>query len=196
MNPLEEKKLKERYGINHELCLTIENIADGVELDFKNGVLDHTELSDTEHKSSHIQSCALTSVNLMSAGMSESKFDRVFIETSRLSGIDLGTSIVIDAVFKKCKVNGVSFRSAELKRVLFYECDLTDADFQSADLEKVVFRSCELAQSDFSHSRFKEVDIRGSRINGARFGLEQLKDLTIDQGQATYIALLTGVKID
>lgn len=213
MSPQKEKLLKIQFGIPSKKGLTIppndtlqeyklsllENNSffggNEAEFVFKKSILDHVEFSGL-FKNTHIKSSELVSVNLLSTDFSESKFDQAFINKSRLSGMNLFGSIIIQTVFSGCKINGVSFRNCELKKVIFYECDLTDADFQSAELDAVVFRSCKLNQVDFSNAKFKNVDIRGSRPNGARIALEQLHGLTIDQSQATYIALLVGVKIE
>ena len=193
---VDRKKIKLRYGINTNHILTVSDSADTEDLILKNGTLEHADLSNRTHKNSYIQACSLSSVNFLCCNLSGSKIDRVIMEDSRLSGIDVTSSILVDAIFKNCRINDASFRAAKLKRVVFDECDLMDASFQSGDLEKVVFRSCNLSQTDFSNAKFKDIDIKGSRLNGAKFGLEQLQNLTIDQAQATYIALLTGVKID
>lgn len=196
MDSLDEKKFKKKWGIPANGAFDASDIKAGDELTLTQCVLEKSDFSNSSHKSSHIKQCEFVSINLLSADFSESKFDRVFVDSSRLSGMSLAGSLLIDVVFNKCKINRSSFRGARLKRVIFNECDLTDADFQSAELDRVVFRSCELAEADYSQAIMKIVDVRGSRLGGAKFGYEQLKELTIDQSQATYIALLMGVNID
>jgi uncharacterized protein YjbI with pentapeptide repeats len=191
-----EKKLKKKYKIPSGKAVVITEFKDEEELVIKQSLVKQFTSPSGLHKSSHIKQSELTGSNFLSADFSESKFDRVFIENSRLSGMSLAGSILVDVLFKGCKINRVSFGGAELKRVMFKECDLTDTDFQSAVLDKVVFRSCKLNEADYSNAIFKNVDIRGSHLKNTKFEHEQFEGLTIDQSQATYIALLSGVTID
>lgn len=80
-------------------------------------------------------------------------------------------------------------------------CVLKRAEFSGGRYESSHIKSCGLisvnfVSADFSKSKFDCAFIEGSRLNGAKFGYEQIKGLTIDQAQATYIALLAGVNIE
>lgn len=196
MYSLDEKMLKKRFSIPLVKPAVITDIDTEDELILKKRSVKQLESSGGVHKSSHIKQSEVISANFISADLSDSKLDRVFVEKSRLSGMSVAGSILVDVLFKRCKINRASFRGAKITRVIFYECDLTDADFQSADLDGAVFKSCKLCEADYSNAKVKDVDLRGSYLKGARFGSEQFKGLTIDQSQATYFVLLAGITID
>ncbi len=103
-------------------------------------------------------------------------------QTSDFTGRNLVT-----AEFAKVKLNGVSFRDADMRGVVFNASSLRDADFSGADLTDGIAYLSDFGQANFTNAvldsaMLMQSNLRGATITGADFSFavidkEQLKDL-------------------
>lgn len=104
--------------------------------------------------------------------------------------------VACDVVVDKSKCNDVSFRFAKIKNMVFLDCSLDNADFMGAKLENVIFRNCSLKNSQFSQSKLKNVNFKDSNIEGISISRDSFGDITVNTGQAIYLASLLGLNIE
>ncbi len=135
-------------------------------------------------------------INLTGTVFSKSYFLRCTFSKCRLQGTQFGDATVKDVSVQTSKCADVSFRFGKLKNVHFSECDLSDADFLGSSLENVTFENCILKNTQFSQTSFKNVSFRGSQIEGIAIDKESYTSLTVNTGQAIYLASLLGLNVE
>jgi uncharacterized protein YjbI with pentapeptide repeats len=118
----------------------------------------------------------------------ESRWSRVRVAGSRMSGFTAPALKMEDVVFDNCRLDGASFRSAAGERVAFVDCDLTDADFTQAKLATCVFVRCDLTRTDFTSSSLKQVSFDTSRLVDVR-GVTSMSGITVNADHVLPLAL-------
>ena len=58
------------------------------------------------------------------------------------------------------------------------------------------FKGCDLTNSDFSQSKLKKVSLKGSVIVNIHVDKESFGQVTVDSGQAIYLASVFGLTIE
>lgn len=142
-----------------------------------------------------VDSC-LDDMDFVGATFNKTYFERVTINKSRLQGTQLMEFVACDVVIDKSKCTDVSFRFAKIKNTIFLDCNLDNADFIGANLENVIFRNCSLKNSQFSQSRLKNVNFKDSNIEGIAISRDSFGNITVNTGQAIYLASLLGLNIE
>ncbi|MBU1557473.1 pentapeptide repeat-containing protein [Patescibacteria group bacterium] len=152
--------------------------------------LSYSVLDDIYIKSSTFERCNLSNIKTIGGNLNLSNFLKV-----KFTGWDLENGVLKNTNFVSCKINLVNFSGSELKEVVFKDCDLKESSFQEVVLDDVRFIECDLRMADFSGASLKKVDLRGSKIEGLKISPKQFEGIIIDPSQATYFALLSGIKI-
>ncbi len=150
---------------------------------FSSAVFDKLSLSD------------VIANRLEAAGMHapEAALLRVMMKDSRLTGIDLGASLLEDCTFENVKLDESGSRFATFKRVRFENCNLRNADFSGAKLMHVSFSGCELEGANFDNAACKLVDFRGENLSTIK-GALGLKGATISSEQLIQLAPLLAAE--
>jgi uncharacterized protein YjbI with pentapeptide repeats len=136
----------------------------------------------------------LSKCDLANAALLQGSWKRVEAIDCRMTGVQLGETVVADVRLQQCKLNLANMRFARLTSVLFTECDLRGADFHGATLQNVAFEDCELADAQFAGAKLSNVDLRSSRIAGLKSG-EGLSGAIIDSLQLLDLAPLLAASI-
>lgn len=123
-------------------------------------------------------------------------FDRMHISNSRLQGSQFMESSACDVVIERSKCVDVSFRFGKITHTAFIDCDLSGADFLGAHLKNVIFRNCNLKKSQFSQSKLNQVSFKGSDIEDIAISKECFVGITVNTGQALYLASMLGFTVE
>ncbi len=162
-------------------------------ISFDQVILQRTLLRETTFQSLSMRDSKLLGCDLSNAKWESSFWERVSMEDSRLTGLDLTSSCLKHTLIKDCKADFSSFRFSKCTSVHFINCGLQEADFQGADLRNCVFRGCDLSLAEFSHTKLSGADFRDSKIDGIKISPENLRGVTVDVVQASYLAGLMGL---
>ena len=123
---------------------------------------------------------------------------RVELVRCRLTGTELGESVLGDIIFDECRADLVGLRHAKLERVVFRDCRMGESDFSGASLKDVIFERCELRGAMFSSARLERVELRGCDLAGIQGG-EALRGARMPFGDvlenAVLFASLAGIEI-
>jgi uncharacterized protein YjbI with pentapeptide repeats len=117
---------------------------------------------------------ALHDCNLANVYSPRARLNRVVIERSRMTGIDLAQATLVDVAIRGCRVDLASFGSCRLERVTFDDCLLAQTDFLEARLDAVRFHDCELTRGDFRGARLRHCEFRRSDLADLQ-GIESLR---------------------
>jgi uncharacterized protein YjbI with pentapeptide repeats len=135
-----------------------------VNVAFSDSRLDDLRLADS----------VLSGCNLANNQAQRASANRVYIETSRLTGVHLPEAALRDVTIRDCRVDLASFGFSRLTRVTFEECMLAQTDFLDAQLESVRFHHCDLNRADFRGARMQLCEFRRSDLTGLQ-GVESLR---------------------
>jgi uncharacterized protein YjbI with pentapeptide repeats len=138
----------------------------------------------------------LTGANFAGATINWIYLERVVISKSRLQGSQFMNCIAREVLIEKSKCGDSSFRYAKMKNVIFQDCDLENTDFLGAEMENVDFKNCSLKNSQFSHSKLKNVRFKESDIEGIAIDKDSFGEITVNTGQAIYLASRLGLNIE
>ena len=127
-------------------------------------LLDHAELASTRLRGVSLRDVIGRGVNAANADWTAARLNRVVLEGSSLTGLQLRESELRDTVFRACKLDYVNFRIADLRNVTFEGCVLTETDFGGARLDRVRFVDCRLHRVELSGVELTDVDMRGSEL--------------------------------
>lgn len=161
----------------------------------------------------YVNSCEVLSLSLRSATVKDIKivdselrkcdftgavshhtfFERVHISSSRLQGSQFMECMLSNVMVEQSKCNDSSFRFGKLRDITFIGCDLTGADFSGAILKNIDFRQCNLLNSQFSHAKLDHVSFKDSDITGIAINKDSLGGITVNTGQALYLASMLGL---
>lgn len=133
--------------------------------------------------------------NLANAAWPNLSCVRIEFTGCRMTGFSTLEAVLIDAVFKECKVDLAQFYKGKMRGVRFEDCALTGADFRMADLTEAAFIRCDLSQTDFTGAKLTGADLRGCQIEGMRAGANELHGATIDEVQALALVRAMGITI-
>lgn len=147
-------------------------------------------------EASAIVDCEFERVDLSNTDFHMSRVERCVIRDSRLTGISLNETRLIDVRFVGCRINLGGFRIAKTTRLTFDQCDLSHVDFRDADLTGVVFDICNLTGADFSGAILTGADLRRSNLESIVINPDQLRSVTVTSDQALFLCGLLGLLID
>jgi uncharacterized protein YjbI with pentapeptide repeats len=128
------------------------------EVDLSEAKLDHLELTDGS-----IKGCNLANLESQSC-----MFNRVVVESTRLTGATLIEPRLMDVRFRDCPLDLSSFRFGRLHRVRFERCRLNEADFQGVTAEACSFIDCDMTGAQLSQGNFAGSAFRGCRLSAVR----------------------------
>ena len=118
------------------------------------------------------------------------------LRNSRLQGVQMVEGVFRDVVIVGSKCSTANFRFCSFKNVIFDNCNLKEADFLGSTLDSVSFKNCDLSHSEFSQSKLKKVSFKGSVITDMHIDKESFGAVTVDSGQAIYLASVFGLTIE
>jgi uncharacterized protein YjbI with pentapeptide repeats len=122
---------------------------------------------------------ALSRCNLANVRARHADAERVVIETSRLTGIDLAEGVLTDVTFRDSRIDLASFGFSRLKRVSFEDCALSQTDFLEARLDSVRFSRCDLSEADLRGARMTRCELRDCELAGIH-GVEGLRGAAME----------------
>jgi hypothetical protein len=67
-----------------------------------------------------------------------------------VSNLNVKGARIANTFWRRCRLSGADFSSADAQRGEWQDCDLSGSCWQGADLEAGLFRRCELADADYS----------------------------------------------
>ncbi len=117
--------------------------------------------------------------NLANVHGRRARLNRVVIERSRMTGIDLADAALVDVTVRGCRVDLASFGASRLERVTFEDCALGQSDFLEARLDAVRFHRCELLRADFRGARLRHCEFRRSDLTDLQ-GIESLRGAAME----------------
>lgn len=141
--------------------------------------LDRVDVSGSRLEHLRIVDGSLGGCNLANLYGRGTHMQRVNIENSRLTGIDLTEGALSDVTIRDCRIDLASLGVARLQRVTFEDCLLAQTDFLEAQLDAVRFHRCDLTRADFRGARLKRCEFRGSNLTGLE-GVENLRGAAMD----------------
>jgi len=152
-------------------------------------------------QSSIVEDLSIVDSFLFASNFAGAVFNHTFFERARLSGCRLqGTQlmecIARDTVIEKSKCDDVSFRFAKIENTVFLDCEMENADFSGARLKNVLFRNCNLKKSQFSQAKLNHVGLKESDIQGIAIDKDSFGNITVNTGQALYLASRLGLNIE
>ena len=157
----------------------------------ENIIFNSVTIGEFESKDSLFSKCSFAG-----AQCDRSYLVRTEISNSRLQGIQMTEGVLIDTVIVDSKCSMANFRFSSLKNVIFKNCDLKEIDFLGAKLESVTFKNCDLSDSEFSQSKLKKVSFKGSVITNIHIDKDSFGEVTVDSGQAIYLASVFGLTVE
>ena len=201
---IQKNRLVEReLGIDENIHLENAKVLDGditslhleefsIESSYcENFVLNSTTILEFESRDSIFSQCSFAGAQCDHSYMLRSEF-----EGSRFQGVQMVESVWLDVVVVRSKCSMANFRFSSFKNVIFKDCDLRDCDFIGSKLNFVVFKNCDLSGSDFSQSQLKKVSFKGSIITDIHIDKESFAQVTVDSGQAIYLASVFGLTVE
>ena len=162
---------------------------------FDHVILRRILMNNTVFRTLSLKDVSMSGCDLASASWPSSFWDRVDVQSGRMTGLDLSGGRLQNVIFKDCKIDLASFRFMKGKAIRFEDCSLREADFQGSDLRGCAFRGCDLRQAQMSQTKLEGVDLRDSKIEGLKVEHDNLKNVTVDVIQAAYLSGLLGLII-
>lgn len=141
----------------------------------------------------------LQDMQLVTTGLTETSWQDVTISGAVIAGSEAFGAQLRRVSLRKCKLDSVNFRDAELTEVRFDGCLLRDVDFAGASLTRTVFRDCQLERADLSRVTLDQVDLRGAEL-GVIIDPGSLRGAILTTAQlvtlAPLLAEVLGIEID
>ncbi len=160
--------------------------------------LDLETFDDAELKAEGLRDVVLANANLANRRGQGVLVERARLRGCRMTGIQLGESIVRDLVVEDSRVDLAAFRMSRLERVVFRGCQLQELDLVEAQLSSVVFERCDLTGADFTNARFGRCEMRGCTLLDA-VGIERLRGVAMPWddivGLAGQMAAAIGIRM-
>lgn len=142
--------------------------------------------------------CEFRNCTFTAAQFPESTWNRILVDGTRCSGLQITDGRVRNATFKNSKLEIANFRFTRLENVVFEDCALDDIDFYEAHLKNVEFINCTINKFTFARAKMTNVDISQSTIEGIK-GIGSLRGVTMSHAQlmqlAPYFAAEAGIKV-
>lgn len=144
-----------------------------------------------------VEDSRLNACDFVGATLEGSRWTRVVVDGSRLSGANLDESVLHDVAFVDCQMEHVRLQGARLQGVSFIRCSLRGAYLMESALERVRMIDCDLGEMDLRHATLAETDLRQSRLEGIGLELGQFAGLTVTSEQALDLAIrIGGLSVD
>jgi WD40 repeat protein len=70
-----------------------------------------------------------------------------------LANLNLRGARIANSFWRRCRLSGTDFSSADAARAEWQDCDLSASDWRGAQLEAALFRKCELEKAEFAEAR-------------------------------------------
>lgn len=121
----------------------------------------------------------LFTCDLANAEFTESHWQRVRAERSRLTGLQVAGCTIQNTRLVDCVLDLSNWRFAKVKRVVFERCTFTGSDWNSASLTDVLFDDCDLTDSQFSQATTSQVRFQRCRLDQIK-GVASLSGSVID----------------
>jgi len=134
--------------------------------------------------------------DMSNADWHEARIQRTALNSSQLTGINLGDAKLDHALFSQCKIDLGVFQRADFGVGVFSNCSLVEANFEDADLRHVMFDNCNLRGARFFGAKLQGADLRGSNLDCIGANVVDLRGAVIDAAQLLQLAPLFGVVVD
>ncbi|MEC3957415.1 pentapeptide repeat-containing protein [Nocardia sp. CDC153] len=130
----------------------------------------------------------LQSTRWIRTDLSETNWMDAEFVMAALSGVEAFGSTLRRVSFHNCKFDSVNLRGATLIDVSFVDCVLRDVDIMDAKLTGVTFPGSEISGLMLRNAKLKNVDLREARSLGIASGVESLSGATVTNMQLLELA--------
>lgn len=131
--------------------------------------------------------CRFSECDLSNMDASDSRWDTVIIQGSKLLGVNLADAVLRSLQAWDCLARLVGCFGAGVRDATFKQCDLAESDWRGSRLSDVAVVDCDLSGALFQPKERQRVDIRGSRVNGS-FGLSDIRGVRLGTDQLLVLA--------
>lgn len=136
--------------------------------------------TETPLSAGEYENCQFTGCDFSNTNFSLIRFTDCVFSGCNLSLVKLGKTVLMETLFKDCKMLGLhfehcsefglsfrfencvlnhaSFYIVKIKGTVFKNCELKEVDFTEADLSAVVFDNCNLEGTIFEHTVLEKAD--------------------------------------
>ena len=114
--------------------------------------------------------CEFVSSDFMKSGLEGCRFEKCTFKNCDLSLAKMKGSLLLDTVFKDCKLIGIDWTLAtDPVKADFYGCRLDNSVFYKTDMRRRYFRDCSLLSADFESANLSRCIFTGSDLSGCKF---------------------------
>ncbi|MGW4536002.1 pentapeptide repeat-containing protein [Nocardia sp. NPDC004340] len=153
---------------------------------------DGLSLDDPQLRGVTFTECAISATTVNGGFFRYSRFNDVWLNSTRWIRTDLSETNWMDAEFVMAALSGVEAFGSVLRRVSFHNCKFDSVNLRGATLTDVSFVDCVLRDVDISEAKATSVSFPGSEISGLSLRNAKLKQ--VDLRQARSIGVSSGVE--
>ncbi len=151
---------------------------------------DGLELPEPDGSGATFLECALTDCVVTGGGLRGATFNDVWIHGTRFVGTGLAESGWQDAALDSCVLAGAEAFGLRARRVVFRRCKLDSVNLRTAQLREVRFEDCLLRDVDLAGARLSDVAFPGCTLEGLRLGRASLA--RVDLRDTAHLELADG----
>jgi uncharacterized protein YjbI with pentapeptide repeats len=124
----------------------------------------HCEFSNVDLSGITFVDCAFMGCNLSMARMIGTVLRDAEFKECKLQGVHFENcnQILLSLHFENCILNFSSFHKTKLKKTTFANCILQEVDFTGCDLTGSTFSNCDLSRTRFDRTILEKTDFRTS----------------------------------
>ncbi|MFE2997628.1 pentapeptide repeat-containing protein [Nocardia sp. NPDC059246] len=153
---------------------------------------DGLSLDDPQLRGVTFTECAISATTVTGGFFRYSRFNDVWLGSTRWIRTDLSETNWMDAEFVLAAMSGVEAFGSALRRVSFHNCKFDSVNLRGAVLTDVSFVDCVLRDVDISEAKLTSVTFPGSEISGLSLRNAKLKK--VDLREARSIGISSGVE--
>ncbi|MEU8210645.1 pentapeptide repeat-containing protein [Micromonospora sp. NPDC049044] len=158
----------------------------------RSSMITAVDLSESTWEAGGLYGCEITRTDFSGATLTGITIERCAITGSRFTGTRLTDVRLKDVLFDGCRFDYATFhRVAAVGSVAFTDCILTNGAWSSCRLPRIALRSCDLAGLELDSCHLDGADLRGSRLHDLKTPLDNLRGVTLAEGQLADLTRLT-----
>ncbi|WP_433552982.1 pentapeptide repeat-containing protein [Micromonospora zamorensis] len=163
----------------------------------RSSLITGVDLSESTWEAGSLYGCEITRTDFSGATLNGMTIERCAITGSRFTGTRLTDVRLKDVLFDGCRFDYATFqRVTAAGSVAFTDCTLTNGAWSSCRLPRIALRSCDLAGLELDSCHLEGTDMRGSRLQGLKTPLDNLRGVTLGEGQLPDLAQLAVAALD
>ncbi|MEC3919070.1 pentapeptide repeat-containing protein [Nocardia sp. CDC160] len=149
-------------------------------------------LDDPQVRGVVFTECAFTASTVTGGAFRYSRFNDVWLQSTRWIRSDLSETNWMDAEFVMAALSGVEAFGSTLRRVSFHNCKFDSVNLRGATLIDVSFVDCVLRDVDIMDAKLTGVSFPGSEVSGLMLRNAKLKN--VDLREARSLGIASGVE--